>query len=123
MLSYDLQSTLLCELESRNNSSLIHTLTITWTTVSIINTIIIKLIVRTADKINIAKDYEIVSANPVKNIEDIEIDQYHDRCRARKSATSVKNLTINRLNIPTINDVRHLTNFANTAREYLIDSS
>ena len=94
-----------------------------WTTATTANTIIIKLIVRTAVKINTAENYEIASADSVKNIKDIEIDQYHDRCRARRSATFMRNLAIGRLDIPTINDVRHLTNFANIARKYLIDSS
>ena len=123
MLSYDLQSALLYELESRNNSSSTHTLAMTWTTASIINTIIIGLIVRTTNETDTAEDHEIAPANPVKDIEDIEIDQYHDRCRVRKSATSIKNLAVDRLDIPTISDVRHLTNFANTARKYLIDSN
>ena len=123
VLSYDLQSTLLYELESRNNSSSIHILAITWTIVSIVNTIIIGLIVRTTDETDTAKDYEIAFADSVKDIKDIEIDQYHDRCRARKNATFIRNLAIDRLNISTINDVRHLTNFVNTAREYLIDNS
>ena len=118
VLSYDLQSALLCELESRN-SSLIYTLAMIWTTA---NTIITGLIVRTAVEADTAEDHEVAPADPVKGMEDIEIDQCHDRCRAKRSATSVRNLAVGQLDIPTMNGVRHLTNFANTARECLIDN-
>ena len=90
MLSYDLQSALLCELESRNSSS-IHTLAMTWTTA---NTIITGLIVRTAVEADIAENHEIVSADPVKGMKNIEINQYHDRYRARRNVTSVRNLAV-----------------------------
>ena len=96
----------------------------TWTTATTANTITTGLIVRTAIETDTAEDHEIAHADPVKSIrEDTEINQYHDRYRARKSATSVKNLAVGRLDIPTTIDVKYSRNFATSAKEYLIDNN
>jgi hypothetical protein len=74
-----------------------------------------------AVKINTAKYREavlkIVHADSNENMQaDTKINH------GRKSATCVGNLDTGQLNIPAINDNRHLTNFAEPLEKHLIES-